>query len=310
MSVEILKAGLQTSLQGKPRTGFRHFGVPAAGPADPLSLALANRLVGNKSDALGLEFTLIGGKLLFTEMTGFAVTGASADLHLNTARIRPHETYIAEPGDTLEIGPAQSGCRTYVALSGDIAAQDLMGSSSTYLPGKFGGFEGRALRDGDELNILNRRMPDEIETPDEFRPYFNDRMVVQVTRGANFDLLENSSALLDAEFHVTQRAGRMGVQLSGHIVELSDSSKLTSEAVFPGSIQCPPDGQPFILLSDSQTTGGYPHILQVTRSDRFQLGQLKPGARLRFVMREPREAAERFRARWNAYSSWLSSPVL
>ena len=59
MTVTILKPGLQTSLQSRPRTGMRHLGVPASGAADPLSLALANKLVGNAWDVPALEAPLI-----------------------------------------------------------------------------------------------------------------------------------------------------------------------------------------------------------------------------------------------------------
>ena len=55
MSFKVLKPGVQATLQAAPRSGTRHLGVPASGPADGLSMALANRLVGNPSDACAIE---------------------------------------------------------------------------------------------------------------------------------------------------------------------------------------------------------------------------------------------------------------
>jgi len=44
----------------------------------------------------------------------------------------------------------------------------------------------------------------------------------------------------------------------------------------------PGDGQPIILLSDHQATGGYPLIATVIQADLSLVAQLAPGASLRF----------------------------
>ena len=54
------KPGLQSTLQGARRSGYRHLGVPYAGPADALSMALANHLVGNTKNETCLEITYGG----------------------------------------------------------------------------------------------------------------------------------------------------------------------------------------------------------------------------------------------------------
>ncbi len=311
MTITVLKAGLQTTLQGRPRSGYRHFGVPSAGPADPLSMSLANRLVGNRPDQTALEVTLTGARFLISEPLVFAVTGAEADIRLNHSHIPLHESRFAEPGDELSIGPTKAGCRNYLAISADIVADEFLGSTSTYLPGGFGGMEGRALRDGDELTLAHITLPDELETPNELRPLFNDNTILQVVKGPDFDLLADQARLFDEVFRVTQRTSRMGCQLKGNEpLKTHDSSALESAAVFPGTIQCPPDGMPFLLSADAQTTGGYPHILQIMRTDRFQLGQLRPGGQVRFVERDISFANESYRQRWSAYSDWLETPFI
>ena len=56
--ISVIKPGTLTTIQSRPRSNLRHRGVPSGGAADPLSLALANRLLGNDWDAPALETTL------------------------------------------------------------------------------------------------------------------------------------------------------------------------------------------------------------------------------------------------------------
>ena len=37
------------------------------------------------------------------------------------------------------------------------------------------------------------------------------------------------------------------------------------------------------MLSEHQTTGGYPRLLEVVRSERSKLAQLKPGDKFQFI---------------------------
>ena len=61
------QAGLQTSVQDLGREGYGPMGVSPSGAADPVSLRLANLLVGNPAGAAALELTLQGGSYLFPE---------------------------------------------------------------------------------------------------------------------------------------------------------------------------------------------------------------------------------------------------
>ena len=312
MSISVLKAGLQTTLQAHGRSGYRYFGMPWSGPADQLSMSLANRLVGNSPSATAIEMTLMGGSFEFHCDTSIAVTGAVAALKLSGRNFQPHATKAVRAGDVLEISPAKSGCRSYLAIAGELEADEFLGSKSTYLPAGVGGLEGRALKDGDRLSLSGARIPDTLETPYPLRPYFNDNFVLQVCAGPDKQALSEDSlkALFSDEFSATQRTSRMGCELIGPRLELNEPMSKPSSAVFPGTVQCPPEGKPYVLMSDAQTTGGYPHILQVIRSDRFQLGQIRPGAKVRFVERSAEDAAERLRVRWKAYSDWLSEPAI
>ena len=127
MSITVLKPGLQTTLQSRPRIGLRHYGVPASGAADPLSLALANRLVANSWDAVALEVTLLGPTLRMNTDCAIAITGANFKVTLNNDAIPLHETVFAEDGDVLGVGGSAKGARCYIAFSDGLGATEVLG---------------------------------------------------------------------------------------------------------------------------------------------------------------------------------------
>jgi len=308
MSIAVLKAGMQTTIQASPRTGLRHLGIPAAGPADPLSLALANKLVGNALLAPGLEITLLGPQLGFDKPATIAITGAKAKVSVNDQITEYHRTIRIRGGDTLSIGSVETGARVYVAFAGGIAAQKVLGSASTYLPASLGGIEGRALRDGDALSLARPDVsPVHLETPREYRPPVTRHWLMRVCRGAETHLLAHGQlgALFDSKWTIGRRADRMGMQLTGPQLAVDSRGRMPSAAVFPGTIQCPEDGTPYLLCVDAQTIGGYPRVAQIARADRHLLGQLRPGDSLQLLPRQPVDAQQELRAKHDYWRKWL-----
>ena len=308
MTLRILKPGLQTTVQAGPRAGLRHLGVPASGAADPLSLALANRLVGNALLAPGIETTLTGVRLLFEDDGFAAITGAKAKARLNGERVKPHRTLAVAAGDELEIGPAKAGARNYLALAGGVAVDEVLGSASTYLPAGFGGFEGRALRSGDVLTVgPHGKAPKMLKTPKEFRPRASSSWALRACYGAEVDLLSKESRfdLFDTNFTVGRRADRMGLQLEGARFQVTSGGRLASAPVFPGTVQCPEDGTPFLLSIDAQTIGGYPRVAQIARADRHLIGQLRPGDHIRLLWRDADSARDELIAKHEYWREWL-----
>jgi len=287
---------------------MRHLGVPASGAADPLSLALANRLVGNRLLAPALETTLTGVAMRFEEDTVVAITGARAKAWLNGGRVKLHRGITVSAGDELEIGGAKAGARNYLALAGGIVVDDVLGSVSTYLPAGIGGHEGRALRT-DDLIATNpeRNAPDITKTPKEYRPLASTSWALRACYGAEIELLEKDSRfdLFDTNFTVGNRADRMGLQFEGASFQVASAGRLTSAPVFPGTIQCPEDGRPFLLSVDAQTIGGYPRVAQVARVDRHLIGQLRPGDHVRLLWRDAESAREELRAKHEYWRPWL-----
>lgn len=308
MSLLITRAGLLTSIQALPRVGQRHMGVPSGGAADSLSMALANHLVGNALQAPALEVTLTGVDLRFEADYYFAITGAPSASSLNAAEIPFHRTLRAVQGDVLRIGPATAGARVYLGFAAELAADDFLGTKSTYLPGAFGGYKGRALQQGDRLELTASAGATPIlETPAAYRPPMTGRWAVRACAGAEFELLNaaDGAALFDTNFRISARSDRMGLALEGKEFAVDSQGQLSSVPVFPGCVQCPEDGTPFLLGVDAQTTGGYARVAEVARVDRHVLGQLRAGDHLRLLRRSPQQLAVDLREKLEYWRDWL-----
>lgn len=306
MTITILKPGLQTTVQSRARVGHRHQGVPGGGAADPLSLALANRLVGNPWDAPAIEATLLGPSLRIETDCALALTGAQSDATLGDRDAAWHETVYARAGDELHLGSARAGARTYIAFAGGIEVDTVLGSASTNLQAGFGGIDGRALQAGDTLHVAGGA-PSILATPDDFRVQATSSRGLRTCCAAETELLDDEGLvrLFDTNWVVDRRADRMGLRLAGPPLRIASAGRMPSAAVFPGTIQCPEDGVPYVLSVDAGTVGGYPRIAQVARVDRHVLGQLRPGDHVRLLQRDPDEVVEELRDKVAYWREWL-----
>jgi biotin-dependent carboxylase-like uncharacterized protein len=313
MAIEVINPGLQTTIQAGPRTGWRHKGVPASGAADTLSLALANRLVGNDLQATGLEVTLSAASFRFTQKGTIALTGGTADITVNKQQELAHRRINVQSGDYLNINTLTKGARIYMAVAGGMRGANWLGSDSTYLPAGLGGHQGRALRREDLISIGFPQQSiaaptQETRTPPDLRPHIGHSWMLRAVPGPDMHLVSGSVAeFYNQTYRLSRRTNRMGAALDGHILKLNSGGRLASAAVFPGTVQCPPDGMPFLLMADAQTTGGYPRIAQVIRADRHMLGQIRPGDRIQFRRCTPQEAANVLREKTVLLQKWLGN---
>lgn len=306
--LHVRKPGLQTTLQGQARRGQRHMGMPYAGPADPLSMALANRLVGNHVGATCLEITYGGFEVEIEIACSVALTGAPSDVSVS-GRAQPfHTTLHLQPGDTLALAPPVHGVRAYLAIHSGFEATTQFGSTSTYLTAGIGGLEGRTLR-ADDVIRANRSTTfgATLETPESLRPVFTHQFALRATRSAETDLLtaDSARALFSDMFTIGRQATRMGLTLTGHTLTVDSDGMMNSAPVFPGTVQCPPSGLPIVLSCDAQTTGGYPRIASIARCDRHLLGQMRPGDQVRLLHRAPDAALDDDQRKQSFLSDWL-----
>lgn len=285
--IEVLRAGRCDLVIDQGRPGLRAIGVPAGGAADGAALAAANRLVGNEVTAAGLEITLSGPVLRFLAGGVVALVGADFSAERSSgAATQWNETLVLAPGETLSLGPAQAGCRCWLAVGGGLAVPRVMGSRSTFLPAGFGGYRGRPLRSGDRLETgaytgevrLSRAQPPDPAEPDAS---------LRVLGGPQVGQFDDAglAALFAGIYRVAPASDRRGLRLSGPAAT-HQPTEMRSQGVLPGAIQVPPDDQPIILGWDGPVTGGYPVIASVIEADLPRLAQLKPGDPVRFVTLE------------------------
>ena len=281
--IEILRAGLCDLVMDLGRPGWGAFGVPAGGAADPVALATANRLAGNPAEVGGLEIVRHGPLLRFPRGGVVALTGATFVASRSSGvSVAWNETLVLAAGETLGLEQARNGWRCWLAVRGGIVVPTLLGSGSTFLPGGFGGHEGRALQVGDRLDVgvpasemhLLRTQP----------PGDDAGACLRVVAGPQADLFDDTglAAFFGGGFRVDPATDRRGIRLNGPAVTHA-RTELPSQAVRPGAVQVPPDGQPILLGWDGPVTGGYPVIGTVIEADWPRLAQLKPGDAVRFV---------------------------
>ncbi len=283
--IRVLDPGPQTTVQDGGRRGQLRYGIPPSGPVDARSFTLANRLVGNADGAAGLEFTLIGPRLRAEAPCAIAVTGAEAPVTVNDAPAAAWTTLRLRAGDVLRIGPARAGVRGYVAVAGGIDVPTVLGSRATYLRGRLGGLEGRALRRDDVLRLGAAGPVRGRAVPARAIPDWRAESVLRVVLGPQADRFTDDGigAFLGGSYEVLPQSDRMGARLQGPRIAHAHGHDIISDGIALGAVQVPGDGQPIVLLVDRQSTGGYTKIATVCSFDIPRVGQAKPGQRIRFT---------------------------
>lgn len=276
--IEVLRAGALTTVQDEGRAGHAHLGVPAAGALDAPALRLANRLVGNDRAAAGLEITVSGCRVRVHRTTIVAVTGAAATKITVDGRSVDAGVPVPVPaGAVLDIGPASTGVRTYLAVAGGIDVPEVLGSRST---DTLSGLGPHPLRDGDTLPVGPPTGP---AAPVWFTPPVPSGPRVRITLGPREDWFtpEARHTLVTAEWTVSVRSNRVAARLEGPKLTRANTGELPSEGLVLGAVQVPAGGEPLVFLADHPTTGGYPVIGVVHPDDLPVLAQSRPGAQLR-----------------------------
>ncbi len=278
--ITVLETHGLTTVQDLGRRGLAHLGVPPSGAADPPALRLANRLVGNAEDAAGLEMTLRGPVLRFGGDAVVALTGAPVDATAGARDLAMHATERIGAGETLRLGAARAGLRTYLAVRGGIAAERVLGSASTDL---LTGLGPEPLREGSRLAV-GTSLQDWPQATLAPVAGLDREPVLRVVAGPREDWFsaEALATLAGTAWTVSPSSNRVGIRLDGPRLERTRTDELASEGMLSGALQVPPSGRPILLLADHPTTGGYPVIATVIADDVARAGQLRPGDAVRF----------------------------
>lgn len=276
--IVVVSPGLLTTVQDLGRPGLAHLGVPGAGAVDRPALRAANRLVGNRPGAAGLETTLVGPELVLTHVAVVAVTGGRCEVTVDGRAVPFGAAVGVAAGSTLRLGEVRRGVRSCVAVRGGLDVPVVLGSRSTCT---LSGLGPAPLAAGDRLPVGR-----EVEgaVTHEVLPEIVDEPGLRVVAGPREDAFADDALarLAGGAYVVTPDSDRTGVRLRGPALGWRTEAELPSEGVVPGAVQVPPDGQPIVFLAGCPTTGGYPVIGVVLREDLPHAAQARPGTALRF----------------------------
>ena len=298
MSINVISAGLSTTVQDLGRPGYYHLGIPMGGAMDRFALRAANLLVGNPEDAAGLEAVFMGPELEFTKDAVIAVTGGELPPKIDGETEESWTALKIKAGQVLSFDYIRSGARAYIAVSGGIATQPALGSRSTYAIGALGGYEGRAIQPGDSIPIgeQNNVATAGKSVPEKLRRRPGNPVELRVVTGLYWHRITETSGkrFFEDSWKVAPEADRMGYRFQGgkalEFVEReppfgagSDPSNIT-DACYPyGSIQVPSGTEPIILHRDAVSGGGYFMIGAIISADMDLIGQLQPHTETQFV---------------------------
>ena len=315
--INIVTAGLFTTVQDGGRWGFQAYGMPVAGAMDRYAYNLANILAGNPPGAACLEMTVTGDAIRFETDGYVAICGADMQPSLDDREANTWSSFPVAAGSTLAFGYAARGCRTYLAVRGGIDVPAVLGSRSTYTRAAVGGLEGRKLKAGDTLAIGRSDQADNrpLLLPDAYRPAdAGSETTLRVLPGPQDDHFTavGLATMFASAYTVTDEADRMGYRLEGPKIAHSGKADIVSDALPQGAIQVPGHGMPIIMMADRQTTGGYTKIGTVIGPDLALLAQAKPGDTIRLRQCSDEEAVDALgseRALYEAASAWRASAL-
>jgi biotin-dependent carboxylase-like uncharacterized protein len=290
-ALRVLSPGFLATVQDLGRVSFQHLGVPVSGALDTFSLRLGNALLGNTLGDAGIEMCYAGVHVEVVDGPVRVLVAGPCGGRIEGSTPRAVIAWRSErlqPGDRLMLGPVRKASCAYLIVEGGVRLAPVLGSLSTYTRGEFGGLDGRALRRGDVLPLAEATDRSEIAIA---TPPQDDDSPIRVIPGPQDDYFTERAftALYGEPFAVSSAADRIGLRLEGATLEHSRPADIPSDGTVHGMIQVPPSGQPIILLSDRQTTGGYPKIATVISADLPRVGRLVPGQKLRFAPVTPTE---------------------
>lgn len=280
-SVTLLQIGPGSSLQDLGREGWTSYGLSRGGAMDRLAIFEAAALLGLGADVSAIELAGGGAKLRVDAPQRVALTGAPMQADADGRRLVWGAVHRLEAGETLSVRPGDAGIYGYVAFGGGLEGEALLGRLSTHFTGGIG----RALEAGDVLALGADRAlgapPARLKADDRFKGG-KLRFVSGPQTALYSD--EMQQAFKSATFRKTSHANRQAAKLEHDGGKFAADGQLgvVSEIIVPGDIQMTGEGEPFVLLAESQTMGGYPRIGAVVEQDIPRIAQARAGSELWF----------------------------
>jgi antagonist of KipI len=301
MSIQIMKSGMQDTIQDCGRFGHRHLGINTGGVMDDHAFRVANMLVGNKPTEAVIEMHFPGPTILFERETLIALSGADFSATINGEEIPLSHPILVCKNSVLQFHKKLNGSLSYLAVRGGFKISKWLKSKSTNLKIVYGGYQGRSLMKGDVIKIkatapINRAVceKDFIVLPWQTDSFFDNQRnnELLLLKGPEWDYLTEKSKkdFLEHPFFILPSSDRMGYRLSGPALNCTSKKEIISSGVGFGTIQLLPDGQLIVLMADHQTTGGYPRIAQVVTANLSKFAQKSGKEKIEFKIVEQAEA--------------------
>ena len=305
-AIEVLDGGVQTTVQDYPgMIGYWFVGVPPCGPMDAYNFRIGNSILGNDESAPGLELTLRGGSYRFRTTVSFCITGADMKATLDGVEIPMYQVVHASAMQVLKFKDCKVGMRTYLLVAGGFDMPKIMGSSSTFIDGKFGGHNGRTLRTGDVLRLQEKCVIDSIDSmPEKYRPKLTNEWTIGVIPGPQptpeYLKPEYLKTLTESEYEVNFNSARTGIRLNGPIPQWVREdggeaglhpSNIHDNAYAVGTLDLTGD-QSILLGPDGPSLGGFVCSVTTAKGEMWKLGQLHPGDKVHFRLLDLEQAKE------------------
>lgn len=286
MSLHVLHVGPAVAVQDLGREGFLASGLARGGAADRLAMAEGAALLGQNPDCAALEMVGTGGRFEAMAPCRIALTGAEMRASLNGSQVVWNASHVLDEGAILDIGPTLNGTYGYLHVEGGFATPQTLGARGTHLSVGIGALvhagEVLPIGQGAQRSRLGAGTGSAVLDRDA---RFAGGMLRVVSSAQTALFGDEICARFEAtRFTRDPRADRQGMRLdfegAGFLPDTGLS--IVSEIIAPGDIQITGDGTPYILLSESQTTGGYPRIGTVLPCDLPRAVQCPMGQELRF----------------------------
>ena len=297
---EILRPGINTTIQDAGRNHLYHLGITVSGAIDQRNYKLVNNLVNNKLNDATVEFAYQGPLLkLNNGNINFAITG---DVFFNVIRDNSkieegkcYQNYNLKDGEQIDIISTKKSAYGYLAVSGGFVLEETWKSFSINTKAQIGPNNGKKYSINEKIFIKEANLKNDKNKKINYKNSFNN--VVRIIKGTNFDYFSNhaKNIFLNEEYSVSRLVDRMGMRLDGPNLENIVNTNIKSEGLIRGVIQVPADGKPIILLSDHGTIGGYPKIATVISADLDKVAQFTPGTKIKFKEVSLAEAEKLFK---------------
>ncbi|EXJ89400.1 acetyl-CoA/propionyl-CoA carboxylase [Capronia epimyces CBS 606.96] len=299
-AIDVISGGSQTLVQdfpGRPSVGH---GFGHSGPMDPIAFQIANALVGNPLGTEGLEITISGPELLFISPAVIALCGPPVHAALDGQEVPLWTRLDIAAGQRLRIGQIMTGCRVYMAVYGGFPRiAKWFGSKATNPGVSAGGYQGRALRSGDLLEVTGaENLPElgcarSLNIPKSLWPRYSHHWNLLAIPGpyeTGYLTAEDIDMLYSQTWKISHNAARGGIRLIGPGPEFAradggDGGSHPSNVIeygYPiGGLNWT-GGEAVLLPVDSPDFGGFICSLTVVKCDWWKMGQMRPGDSVRF----------------------------